>query len=93
VVGVLQRVFVEFEWRLNQATRFGWKSSRRALTCEGSWDLMHGGVIRELAVGVEWGCEFDGRIGRFGFERRSGWKYVGNRRTWHVLWRLASRRL
>jgi hypothetical protein len=23
VVGVLQRVFVEFEWRLNQATRFG----------------------------------------------------------------------
>jgi hypothetical protein len=29
-------------------------------------------VIRELAVGVEWGCGFAGRIGRFGFERRSG---------------------
>jgi hypothetical protein len=42
-------------------------------------------------VGVEWGCGFAGRIGRFGFERRSEWKYVGNRRTWHVLWRLASR--
>jgi hypothetical protein len=41
VVGVLQRVFVEFEWRLNQATRFGWRSSRRALACEGSWDSMH----------------------------------------------------
>jgi hypothetical protein len=47
-------------------------------------------VIRELAVGVEWGRGFGGWIGRFGFERRSGWKYVGNRRTWHVLWRLAS---
>jgi hypothetical protein len=50
-------------------------------------------VIREFAMGVEWGCGFASRIGRFGFERRSGWKYVGNRRTWHVLWRLASRRL
>jgi hypothetical protein len=29
-------------------------------------------VIRELAVGVEWGCGFAGQIGRFGFERRSG---------------------
>jgi hypothetical protein len=47
-------------------------------------------VIRELEVGVEWGCGFAGLIGRFGFERRIGWKYVGNRRTWHVLWRLAS---
>jgi hypothetical protein len=36
VVGVLQRVFVEFKWRLNQAMRFGWRSSRRALACEGS---------------------------------------------------------
>jgi hypothetical protein len=42
VVGVLWRVFVEFEWSLNQATRFGWRSSRRASACgEGSWDLMH----------------------------------------------------
>lgn len=50
-------------------------------------------VIRELAVGVEWGCGLGGQIGRFAFERCSGWKYVGNRQTWHVLWRLASRRL
>jgi hypothetical protein len=50
-------------------------------------------VMRELKVGVEWGCGFAGRIGRFGFKRRSGWKDVSNRRTWHVLWRLASRRL
>jgi hypothetical protein len=54
-------------------------------------------VIRELAVGVEWGCRLGGRIGCFGFERRSGggrrWKYAGNRGTWHVLWRLASQRL
>jgi hypothetical protein len=29
-------------------------------------------VIRELAAGVEWGCGLGGRIGCFGFERRSG---------------------
>jgi hypothetical protein len=55
VVGVLQRVFKEFEWRLNQATRFGWRSSRRALACEGSWDSMHEGGDKRIGSGSRMG--------------------------------------
>jgi hypothetical protein len=38
MAGLLRWVFVEFEWSLNQVTRFGWRFSRGALACEGSQD-------------------------------------------------------
>jgi hypothetical protein len=62
VVGVLQRVFLEFEWPLNQATRFGWRSSRRALACEGSWDSMHEPGDKRIGSGSRmgvWVCWLD----------------------------------
>ena len=49
-------------------------------------------MIRELAVGVEWSCGLGGQTGPFGFERQSGWKLVGSRQIWHVLWHLPSQR-
>jgi hypothetical protein len=46
---------------------------------------------RELTVGVEWGVGL--LVGLAILVSNGKWKYVSNRRTWHVLWRLASRRL
>ena len=56
MVGVLWRVFVEFEWSLNQATRFGWRSSRRASACgEGSWNSMHERGDKRIGSGSQMG--------------------------------------
>jgi hypothetical protein len=55
MAGLLWRVFVEFEWSLNQATSFGWRWNRRALACEGRRDSIQERGNQRIGSGSQMG--------------------------------------